>query len=76
MFYTVKSDYSDTNFMLAEKQLGIYGPEVFLTALVIVYLPIYTPEKSDMKKSSLTSTPKAASGKEKRGRKCETKPVW
>lgn len=40
MFYTVKSDYSDTNFTLAEKQLSIYGPEVFLTPLVIAYLPI------------------------------------
>jgi len=64
MFYTVESDYNDTNLMLGENQLSIYRPEVFPIPLVMS-LPGHIPEKSDRKKSSTHLNPKGSIWKRK-----------
>lgn len=74
MFYTVESDYNDTNFTPDEKQLSIYRLEVLLSLWLYPYQAIELRKVTE-RNLPLTSTPRAASGKGKRGKTYETKPV-
>lgn len=59
MFYTMESDYNDTNFTQTVKQISICSPEVFPIPSVMS-LPSHIPEKSDRKKSSTHLNPKGS----------------